>query len=291
MLHNVEFEIAQHRRVRPLAEAPWHDEPAIAGDETLAPHLRSLGAEWPCVPFARSTLDPVFHGFGADNDWSFAGERDGFLNFAIDYPSEHPIAGLRRTVRGVPGEPALELSLTVNARNACDIGIGLHPNFVIPQGAETFAVRLGYSHGETFPTVFEKDISTLAIGERFGNLDELPRADGSAISLSDLASGTAEEGFQLFGVDGVVSLEYPQRGFRARLEWSARDFPTCLFWVSAAGRQHRPWNGRFRGMGVEPLAATFGTDGCPKSGPGNFTRHFDSGESWTTRYRISAEAL
>ncbi len=291
MLHNLSFDLGNGKHVSPLAEAPWHTDPDIMGDESIAAHLRHLGGEWPCVPFGRTATDPFFHGFGSDHAWSLTSATDGAVSLAIDYPQTHPVSRLERTVRGVPGKAAVDFTISVFARTECHLPAGLHPNFEIPQPGEPFAVEAAFAYGETFPAEFERGVSRLAVGKRFDTLDALPLADGSTGSLAELAWKVTEEAAQVFQPAGRVTLSYPARGYRAHLDWDPNDFPTCLFWLSASGRSYRPWGGRFRGMGVEPLAIRFGSDGTGLPGPGNGTRHFRAGEVWTARYRISAEAI
>ncbi len=289
MLHHLVLVLEDGTRVAPFAEAPWHDDPAIMQDGTIAAHLRHLGGEWPCVPFGRTQTDAVFHGFGTDNAWSFAGEKDGVSLFEIVYPQGHPVERMTRTVAGIPGKAAVGFAVTAHIRAECHLPVGLHPVFAIPEAGEPFAVEAAFGHGRTFPALFEPGVSQLAVGARFDSLEALPLANGSTRPLAELARETTEEAAQIFDVGGRVSLSYPRRGYRVHLDWNPADFPTCLFWLSAAGRASKPWNGRFRGIGVEPLAASFGEDGVGKAGPGNGTRHFRAGETWTARYAVSAE--
>jgi hypothetical protein len=286
-IHNLELRLPDGRLVRPLAEAPWHGEAEIADDASIPAHLRHLGGEWPCVPFGRSAADPVVHGYGTDNPWRLLrGGRDS-STWEIIYPSDRPIERLRRDVTGVHGHAAVDFVLTTVARRDVTLPVGLHPILRLPEPGGSLSVEGAYSHGETFPVVFEAGISRLAAAARFASTAELPLAAGGAISLSQLAPEVTEEAFQLFGVDGDLRIVYPKDGYALRLNWDARDFPTCLFWLSAGGRAVRPWGGRFRGMGVEPLDARFEASGGAGVIAGG--RHLRAGEVWTTRYRISVE--
>lgn len=287
-VHHLEFRLPGGRGVRPLAEAPWHDDPATTGDEAIAAHLRFLGGEWPCVPFGKSDGDPVVHGYGTDNCWTFGEDGDG-VALTVEYPDDRPITRLRRTVRGVHGAARLEISLAVTARRDCVLPVGLHP--ILACGAPGEAVRIegGWSYGKTFPVVFEPEVSRLAPARRFESPAGLPLAAGGSISFGELLNETTEEGFQLFGVDGGLRIVYPKSGYAVRLQWKPRDFPTCLFWISTGGRTNKPWNGRFRGFGVEPLDAHFEN----RSGEGVIAggRAFAAGEVWSTEYSIAVESV
>jgi hypothetical protein len=287
-IHHLEFWLPDGSAVAPLAEAPWQDDVATTRDGTIPAHLRFLGGEWPCVPFGKTEADPVVHGFGTDNCWTFEQSDDG-VALAIDYPDDRPIARLRRTVRGVPGEARVAFSLEVTARRDCVLPVGLHP--ILAPGGPGEAVRVegAFSHGETFPVVFEPGVSRLRPAARFETTQLLPLAGGGTIPFGDLLAATTEEAFQLFGTDGTLRIVYPRSGHAVRLDWDAGDYPTCLFWISTGGRTAKPWNGRFRGFGVEPLDARF----AERNGEGAITggRRFAAGERWTTRYAIGVEGL
>jgi len=290
-LHHLELTLADGRVVRPLAEAPWQGEAATTGDAATPAHLRFLGGEWACVPFGKSEADPVVHGFGTDTCWRFeeSPEDGDAVALAIDYPEDRPVARLRRTVRGVPGAARVEFSLEVTARRDCVLPIGLHPILAPGREGEELRIEGGWSHGETFPVTFEPGVSRLAAGARFEDARALPLAGGGAVSFGDLLNEMTEEAFQLFGVDGALRIVYPQAGHAVRLEWRAEDYPTCLFWISTGGRTGKPWNGRFRGFGVEPLNARFeARDGAGAIAGG---RAFRAGEVWSTRYSIGVDGL
>jgi hypothetical protein len=288
-VHHLEFTLPDGRRVRPLAEAAWQGDAGIAGDETIPAHLRHLGGEWPCVPFGKTEADPVVHGFGTDNCWRFEDGEASSIRLTIDYPVDHPVERLGRIVSGVPGEARVEFSLAVTARRDCVLPVGLHPILALGAPEEELRIEGAYSHGETFPVVFEANVSRLAAGTRFDSMAALPLAAGGTMPFGCLLNETTEEALQLFGTDGDLRIVYPESRHAVRLRWDAADFPACLFWVSTGGRTNKPWNGRFRGFGVEPLDAGFvdrGGDGAITGG-----RRFAAGETWTTRYSIAVESV
>lgn len=288
-LHHLEFDLPDGRKVRPLAEAPWHDDPETTGDASIPAHLRFLGGEWPCVPFGRTDADPVVHGFGSDNLWAWEYETAGSASLSIAYPSSHPVACLTRTVSAVPGHSRLDFTLTAEARADCVLPVGLHPILTPGQPGEDLSVEGPFTHGETFPVVFEPGVSRLAPAARFTTPETLPRAVGGTVSFGQLLSETTEEAFQLFGVDGTLRVVYPRSGYAMRLSWNPADFPTVLFWISTGGRTQKPWQGRFRGFGVEPLNARFEE----RDGQGAIAggKRFLAGETWTTHYSLAVEPL
>ncbi len=285
-LHHLQLNL-DSRVIRPLAEAPWHEDSGITADRSIPAHLRHLGGEWPCVPFGKSAADPIVHGYGTDNLWRLLRAEASSSTWEVIYPADRPVERLRREVSGIHGHPAVNLDLTVTARRDCQLAIGLHPILRLPDAGKELRVEGAYSHVLTFPAVFEPGVSRLAAGLRVTDISSLPLADGGTSSLSELCQAGTEEAFQLFGVDGTLRLVYPLAGYAVRLEWDPVAFPTCLFWLSGGGRKQRPWNGQFKGLGVEPLDARFvARDGVGAIDGG---RSFRAGEIWSTRYRISVE--
>ncbi|MEL6061919.1 hypothetical protein [Methylobacterium sp. DCY52] len=121
MLGPVLFPLPDGRTVSPLQVAPWANEP---GAEALPPILRALRGEWSCVPFgfdAERALTPgwqiagesfagaeVPHGHGANARWTFLDGPSDRLILECLYPADHPVRGLRRTIRPDPKAPAIE---------------------------------------------------------------------------------------------------------------------------------------------------------------------------------------
>lgn len=287
-LHHLVLILDDGREVAPLAEAPWHDDAETTADASIPAHLRHLGGEWPCVPFGKTGADPIVHGFGTDNPWRLVNAKPGAAEWEIVYPPDHPIERLTRTVSGIPGRAAVAFELSVLARRDCVLPVGLHPILRLPEADEQLRIETDFAHGETFPVVFEPGVSRVEPARRFDSLESLPLAGGGNASLGSLCHERTEEALQILNVSGRLKAVYPRQRYAARLDWNANDFPTCLFWLSAGGRQNKPWNGRFRGLGIEPLDASFEN----RAGQGAITggHSFRAGENWTTSYRLEAEA-
>ena len=80
--------------------------------------------------------------------------------------------------------------------------------------------------------------------------------------------------------------------------WDPVAFPSCIVWISNAGRKSAPWNGRHLALGIEPVCSALGLgnkvsqaenplvqDGEPTAA------RFRAGEIWRTHYRLSLEPL
>jgi galactose mutarotase-like enzyme len=293
-LHNLVFTFEDGSLCRPLAEAPWIDEAAVAANEGVPAHLALLGGEWPCVPFGTTTADACHHGFGTDNAWHLTRQSEGAAEFAIDYPEDHPIARLERRVAGVEGSTAIDLALTVAVRKDCFLPVGLHPIFRLPDRGQRMRLAVdGFCRGHTFPRIFEPGVSRLAVGAQFASIDAVPLAEGGSADLSRPPANLHEEIVLLEGVNGGITLEYPDDGYAVRLVWDDSDFSSLVVWLSDCGRSSAPWSNRFRGIGIEPVAAFFDDDSLAAHAPFGYVlgRAFSAGQRWTTRYRISALRL
>lgn len=293
MLHHLRLRLQDGREVAPFAEAPWDEDAAIQGDERFPAHLRHLGGEWPCVPFGTGEADPDHHGYGSNADWHLTERGEGTLRLACDFPADHPVERLEREIRGVPGAAAVEFVLRVTTRVDCTLPIGLHPIFRLPEAAESLHVGPApFRKGQVFPETFQSGVSRLKPGSLFERLDAIETVEGGSSSLAALpAPGHGEELVQLWHCDGAMVLTDRSAGTRVRLLWDRAAFPHCLLWLSHGGRTEAPWNGQFRGLGVEPIASAFDrTDLGDRGAFAEGTAHtFRAGETWETRYRLEAE--
>ncbi len=292
-LHNLTLVLDDGSSVTPFAEAPWIDDPKIAFNTDIPAHLRQLGGEWACAPFGKTAADPHHHGYATDNAWHVTSETAGEIAVAIDCPAPHPIKRLERRIAGVPGEAAVEITLTVEARADCLLPVGLHPIFRMPEQGRLLLDPGAFSQGYTFPETFEPGASRLKPGDTFASFERVPLENGGFADLSSQPSGLAEEIIQIDGVSGWMKLLYPDDGYRIQLDWNRDDFPSALIWLSDRGRSAPPWSNSFRGVGIEPVNAWFDdTRFAPQAPDGlSLGRAFTAGERWTTRYRISASRL
>lgn len=311
MLGPVEFALPGGAVASPLAVGPWGDDSGPDYD-AMPGLMQRLRGEWPCVPFGApdrpvdlperwSVGAPVdgagedFHGFSSHNVWDIETVAPGHVRCSIDYPAGHAIARLVRDIRGVPGKPEIELTLTVEARADIRLPIALHPIFSLPGAAGGTRIDPGpFAKGWTFPGVVEPGVSRLLSDAEFDDLTAVPAA-GGAIDLSALPLDfDTEELVQLSGVGGRVTLSNPDAGFAAWLEFDPEVFSGVVMWISNRGRRAYPWNGRFTAVGIEPVRAAFDLGpvvGCAPDNPmaaAGFptAQTFDAAHTFSTTYRI-----
>ena len=179
--------------------------------------------------------------------------------------------------------------------------IGVHPVFKLPD--EPGAARLSAAGDiavHTYPVDAEMGVSKLPHATRFSSLDKACLADGTAIDLSrhPLPMHT-EEIVLVSGVEGRASLDNHEEGYRASILWDIAAFGSCNLWISHYGRTGYPWNGRFKGLGIEPVSAPFDL-GCAVATTPTLPLlaegvtcgvQFHAGKVWTTHYAIEVEPL
>ncbi len=296
MLAPIEFVLPDRRTVSPMHVAPWLDEEGIGDHPPLLQYLRG---EWPCVPFGAAAAEEHPHGYGSNRHWNLDASDPAMIAASILYPQVAPIIGLTRTVRAVPGQARLELSLGIIARHQTQIPVGLHPVFRLPERAGGMRLCPG-QYGEiwTYPgdtggtSLFKKN-------KRYQRLENLQGCGGVKIDATRLPFEFQSEDLLLLShTDGTFSLENLDENYRVTLKWNADHFPSVLLWISNNGRQGAPWNGRHLALGVEPVCSAFdlGTDVSindnPLSRAGIATSHLlDASQIWTTDYSISVEPL
>ncbi len=223
------------------------------------------------------------------------------IAIAINYPDEHPIRRLKRTISGVSGEAALEFTLEVEARKTVELPIGLHPVFRVPKIAGKAKISFGGSvRANTFPIDPVKGISSLVPDQSDRKLTEMAAKDGSKVDMSrhPLPYKT-EELILVTGHNGQAIFENREEGYAIILEWEKDIYPGCLLWISNLGRDAFPWDGKFQAIGVEPVSAAFDLGEAHSRNPNNplrrnglkCTEKFIAGQKWRTRYQISVRDI
>ncbi len=253
----LEFDLGG-RTVRPLADPPWDSPPDLTGDDPPAAHLTVLGGEWPCVPFGRSGADPVKHGFGTDHSWRLISADATTARLTIDYPGAHPVARLDRSIRLSEDAPRVDLSLTIHARRATTLPVGLHPILALPRAPG--ALRLCPApHGTilTAPAGLAPATSRLVADQEIGPDGLALSQDGSHICLWDQPGPESEDLVLIRNCGGALRVENRERGYALHLVWDAAALPHLLLWIANPGLARDPRLAGFRGLGTEPVAAYF----------------------------------
>lgn len=275
MLGPVWFTLANSREVQPFAVAPWANDPSEKRD-ALPPILQRLRGEFVCVPFGNATartdlpdhwmdgLDPSVapadefaHGYSANQSWHLVEQTDSAITIAIDYPADHDVARLIRTV-SLDGDLQLRLDLTIEMRRDAALPVGLHPIFALP--AETGAAQLCIASLQgvrSFPVLVD-EVSKFQPDQAASTLNQLLTQDGQSVDVTRLPLDIdTEELLSVTLTEGHILLSDLYNRYAVTMSWDIKTFNQCLLWLSNRGRKAYPWLGRFRAIGIEPVTAAF----------------------------------
>ena len=257
------------RMVAPFARAPWAPDPARGRPA----HLDVLGAEFVAVPFGSAgrpdrvagewhglvaeTAPDLPHGLPANAEWEVLDrdEASVLLGFEV---AEGPVRRLERRVRLREGEPVIEFELTVLARSTAAVPIGIHPIFRLPTSPSSLRVDVPFTVGHTYPGVVPPGAAAARPGSTFSFLRAVPGVEDDVVDLARLPLGRpVEDVVLLAGLTGPVVLRFDDDRSGAVLDWDRAVLPSLLLWISDRALGGDPWDHRYRGLGVEPIAAAF----------------------------------
>ncbi|ESX79406.1 hypothetical protein [Mesorhizobium sp. LSHC414A00] len=272
ILWNCHFRLPDGSDFAPFAAASWAGDRAY---EKLPGHMQWLGGEFVCAPFGvggaveglpetewrdllgGSTNSPP-HGFSANGHWSVLAGDESRLMLAQDYPASSPVSRVMRSIEADPDAPALDLTFTVESRRACRIPLGLHPILDLDRPAGQLRLAADFDFGLTYPATVPPGAMLTMPGHEFSQLSSVPARAGGSVDLTLLPKAQpVEDVVQLCGVRAPVCVDFLDTGARLTIDWDTSILPSCLIWIGDRALQDAPWNGRFRGLGIEPVAAAF----------------------------------
>lgn len=267
------FTLPDGRPASPFHSAPWRNEPGVEDMDGL---MAGLQGEWPCVPFGypmpsdypaewpasieeQAQVTDV-HGFGSGAFWTFIDSTENETVLAVDYPEDHAVRRLERTISPNPDAPTLDISLTIHMRTASCEPIGLHGCFRLPRVVGGAQLEPGaFRAGRTHPGTVEPEAPIFAVNETFTSMHDVPGRAVSSIDATRLPfADNGEDLLQLDDCDGQFSLAMPDEGYRTNIQWDSSILPSVLLWYSNQGRSIAPWNNRHMCIGIEPVCSPFG---------------------------------
>jgi hypothetical protein len=236
--------------------------------------MRHLGGEFVCVPFgiggrprellpewdsdAWNRVNSAPHGHSSDAIWELITADATHVSLRLPYPAGDDIDYLTRRVAIAPDAPALDLELTINVRRPTRQPVGLHPILRLPEYPAQLVIEAKFAFGLTYPAFVPPGVSRVAVGQGFSHLDAVPDMNGGSADYARLPKEMpTEEMLMLCGVQAPITVSYPNEHALFRLSWDTTLLPSCLLWPSDRALADPPWNCRFRGLGVEPIAAVF----------------------------------
>jgi len=242
--------------------------------------LKRLRGDWVCLPFGtpgkpRTDLDTRWlegldvnlespddtqHGSCANSRWVLESEEAHALSISFAPDVRFPIARIERRITVADGNPAIHCETRVAARRDCELQWGVHPTFRLPPSPGSFEIAFGAGKLTvlTYPGIFEKGVSRVAHARVCDGLDLVPMIDGTTRSFSSLPLPfDTEELLLVAGHNGEARLTNKSERYRVVMNWDPSVFPSVLVWISNRGRGFAPWNGRFLGLGIEPVCSAF----------------------------------
>jgi hypothetical protein len=249
------------RDLAPFHVAPWVDDPAIVGDESLPANLRHLSGDFFCAPFATSDVEEAPpHGWPANSAWDLVETRGIPGGVTSLYRLRRPVLGAtvekRFTLR--EGHPFLYQTHLFRGGEGA-LPVANHAMVALPDGG-----RLAFSPKQRIETpdvALEPDPargrSRLAYPAATSDPTKVAMSDGTVANITRYPIASRHEDFVMMiespgqalgwlaasrpaGRDAMLSLKNP------------KDYPVTFLWMSNGGRDYAPWNGRHVGvLGVE----------------------------------------
>jgi hypothetical protein len=265
-----EFRLGSDRWVRPLAQAPWSGKPNLE----LPGHLRRLGGEFFCLPFggggairepapgwedlAKGPVKEPMHGPAANNDWAIVEYCGNEATLALDAPLTSPIKHLERRIALASDRPRVDIVVSIEMRRSASLPIAFHPILRLPENPRTLHLDIDFALGLTYPGIIEPDRMLCEPGKTFTSLARVPaRSRGTVDLLSFPLGARIEDVVMLAGVCAPIRARFIEEDFKLEIDWSRSLLPHCMVWIHDRGLDSLPWEGRFRGLGLEPMAAAF----------------------------------
>jgi hypothetical protein len=271
MLLDASFLLPSGRVFSPFAKADWAVEGAAP--DGLAGHMRWLGGMFACLPFGEggpaTEINPAWngeefeavnhlnHGFSGNADWFLIEARPGLVHIGLDYPAEDDVSRIEMVISGDPQAAAFRFEAIITARRDCKTSFGFHPILTLAAPPETIEIRADFNAGLTYPARVKGGGMICEIGVQFDQLNAVPAAAGGTLDLSLLPKPyPIEDNLQLCG-SGPVEVIYHAEGAGVRVDWDRAILPSCQIWISDRALRASPWEGRYRGLGIEPVASVF----------------------------------
>lgn len=237
-------------------------------DRSIIGHLRELGGDFVGIPFgsggAASANLPAdwaplmqtrpsypIHGLAADADWTILEASDTAITLRLDYPEASAVSYLIRTISVQTESPAIAFTLDIFARREAKISVGLHPIFRMPVRSGDMTLSADFAFGLTHP----RQTAPGQVQE-FADLAAVPQGD-ALVDLSHPPLQQANLNVQLCGLRGPITATYHDQGAGFVLDWDRTLLPSLQIWHTDRGIDGPPWNGQYRGLGLEPIAAVF----------------------------------
>ncbi len=271
LLTEAEFRLADGRWVKPLAEAPWAGEPL---PPEVPGHLLRLGGEFFCLPFGgcgpsqdgvpgyeamfEEPFDQPTHGPAGNAEWEVGAVTESSVTLTLDLPEPHAVSRVERTITLGADRSEIRFDMRIEARRKDRVPMAFHPILRLPEQPRRLKIEADFADGFNYPGVHPHRKTLATPGGRFRRLDAVPGHKGQTEDFSALPPGpTVEDNILLAGMRGPVTATFLDEGFRLVTDWDRSLLPHAMLWLHDRATEDAPWHGRYRGLGIEPMAACF----------------------------------
>lgn len=271
LLTEAEFCLPDGRWVKPLAEAPWAGE--ALPDDTPG-HLLRLGGEFFCLPFGgcgpshdavpdyeamfEEPFDQPTHGPAGNAAWTVGAVTENSVTLTLDLAEPHAVARIERIITLGADRPEIRFDMCVTARRKERVPMAFHPILRLPERARALKIDAEFAAGFNYPGIHPHRRTLAAPGGRFDRLDAVPGHGGRTENFAALPPGPfVEDNILLAGMHGPVTASFLDEGFRLVTDWDRMRLPHAMLWLQDRATDDPPWNGSYRGLGIEPMAACF----------------------------------
>jgi hypothetical protein len=249
------------RVLRPLHTAPWVDDPAITGDQSIPPNLRYLSGDFFCAPFGTSDVEQAPpHGWTANSRWQHVETTTEPDGVTARYRLEREVMGavVEKTFTLRDGHPFLYETHSFTGGEGA-LPVANHAMVRFPSGG-----RLSFSakaFAETPDTAPEPDPklgrSRLAYPSRTDDPSRMPLASGGTADITSYPFAERHEDLVMLveapgHALGWIAAHRPEQQDLFISLKNPADYPVTILWFSNGGRDYAPWNSRHLGvLGIE----------------------------------------
>jgi hypothetical protein len=275
------FRLANGRWVMPLAKAPWADDTSATAKGDPA-YIRRLGGAFLGLPFGGRAIDAVvgnwsiaqgeapLHGRCATAIWRVIDQQADRATITLDFLDDTAVVSVEQTFVCAADAARIDVAITIYARRAETLAVGYHPILRLPDDPRALELRTDFVRGHSGPR--DSDVARTRHDSSFGRLDAIPAKSGDTIDMVHLPIDEPVEELLLLGrVDGPVVARYHDTAYDLILDWDRAILPNCLIWYHDRAEVTPPWNGRFRGLGLEPCASAFDFSAATSNGDNPLT--------------------
>jgi hypothetical protein len=180
------------------------------------------------------------------------------VTLTLDLPEAYAVRRIERTIALTEDRPEIRFSIRIEARRAGSVPAAFHPILRLPERPGALRLDASFEAGFTYPAVHCHRRTMAAPGHRFTRLDAVPGHDGRGVDFSALPpGGVVEDNILLAGARGPVTAHFIDEAFRLTVDWDRTQLPHVMLWLHDRATLDAPWHGRYRGLGIEPMAACF----------------------------------